>query len=103
MKRHPKISNLMLEIHQCLDQGRYLDTRHAFERQIQRNISRIEIIQVLKRGYHERQNDHFDEAYNAWNYAIKGKTVDGRELRIIVSFDENNMLIVTAIDLNLRG
>lgn len=103
VKRLPKISNLMSVVHRCLRQGRYLDTRHAFERQRERNISRIEVIQVLKRGYHEKRKDTFDDAFRSWNYAIRGKTVDGRELRIIVSIDDNNMLIITAIDLNLGG
>ena len=59
------------------------------------------MLQVLKSGFHEKRKDKFDESFNAWNYAVRGKTVDTKELRIIVSFDENNMLIITAIDLGL--
>jgi hypothetical protein len=99
VKRPPKISNVMNIVHRCLREGRYLDTRHAFERQQERLISRIEIIQVLKRGYHEKRKDNFEETFRSWNYAIRGKTVDGRELRIIVTLDQNNMLIITAINL----
>ena len=102
VKRPKKISNVMSEIHRCLRKGRYLDTRHAFERQLERQISRMEIVQVLKRGYHEKSKDTFDKAYNGWNYSIRGKTLDGRELRIIIAI-ENNILIITAIDLNLGG
>lgn len=92
----------MNEVHRYLQQGRYLDTRHAFERQLERQISRMEIVQVLKRGYHEKSKDTFDKAYNSWDYAVRGKTLDGRELRIIIVI-EYNILIITAIDLNLGG
>ena len=89
----------MNEIAQALAEGRFFDTRHAEERQTQRGIIRPEIIYVLCNGYHEKIKDKFDKIYSAWNYAIRGKTIDKKELRIIVSFDENNLLIITAIDL----
>jgi hypothetical protein len=94
-----KILNLLVEIRMCLDEGRFLDTRHAHGRQDERQITRPEILFVLKNGYHEKKKDKFDEFYKAWNYAVRGKTLDRRELRIIVSFDEAGMLIITAIDL----
>lgn len=30
---------------------------------------------------------------------MRGRTVDRREIRVIVSFEENGMLIITAIEL----
>ncbi|MBI2646667.1 MAG: DUF4258 domain-containing protein [Deltaproteobacteria bacterium] len=69
------------------------------ERQSERSITRMEILYVLRAGFHEKKKDKFDQAYGCWNYAIHGKTMDKRELRIIISFDKNNMLIITAIDL----
>ena len=48
---------------------------------------------------HDKNKDKFVEEFNAWNYSIKGKTIDKRELRVIVSFDEAGMLIITAIEL----
>jgi hypothetical protein len=99
VSRPEKILNLMKTIHTCIEEGRYLDTRHAFARQNERKISRPEFLYVLKTGHHEKKKDKFDELYGAWNYAVRGRTVDRRELRVIVSFDENGMLIITAIDL----
>ena len=96
-----KLARLMEQIRECLDAGRYLDTRHASERQSKRVISRPEVLYVLRRGYHEKRKDKFEAFYRTWNYAIRGKTTDKRDLRIIVSFDERKMLIITAIDLNL--
>lgn len=91
----------MDQIHICLEKGSYLDTRHAIDRQNERQIARPEILYVLKNGYHEKRKDKFDEAYKSWNYSVRGKTVDRRELRVIVSFDESGMLIITAIDLEM--
>lgn len=66
----------------------------------ERDITRPEILYVLKNGHHEKRKDKFDEFYKAWNYAVRGKTLDRRELRIVVSFDKDGMLIITAIDLS---
>jgi hypothetical protein len=96
-----KVDRLIEKIAECLDAGRYLDTRHALARQHEREITRPEVLYVLRRGYHEKKKDKFDARYRAWNYAVRGKTIDKRDLRIIVSFDESNMLIITAIDLNM--
>lgn len=90
----------MSAIRVCIQDGRYLDTRHGSERQVERRITRPEVLYVLKNGHREKRKDKFDEFYQAWNYAVRGKTVDRRELRIIVSFDEQSgMMIITAIEL----
>mgnify|MGYP001578550686 CR=1 FL=1 len=89
----PKISDLMKKIRSCLDSGHYLDTRHALGRQSERRISRPEVNYVLRHGWHEKKKDQFTERFGGWNYAARGKTPDKRELRVIVSFDKNNMLI----------
>jgi hypothetical protein len=100
MARPPKIINLMVEIRKCLDTGKYLDTRHATERQAERDITRPEILRVLRTGFHEKRKDQFKEEYQAWNYSVRGRTVDARKLRVIISFDPSGMLIISAIDLD---
>ena len=75
---------------------------HAQERQTERNITRNEYEYILvKSGWHEKRKDKYDQDYQAWNYAIRGKTIDERELRIIASFDDDGMLIITVIDLEV--
>ena len=96
-----KVAQLLSAVRECIDARRFLDTRHATDRKAERSITRPEILYVLRRGHHEKRKDRFEPRFQAWNYAIRGKTVDARELRVIVSFDKNNMLIITAIDLNL--
>ena len=57
---------------------------------------------MLTNGRHEKNKDQYQERYQAWNYAIRGRTVDKRDLRVVVSFDEDNMLVITAVDLGAR-
>lgn len=61
-------------------------------------------MQVIETGRHENRKDEYKEEYRAWNYAIRGETLDGRALRVAVSFErvsgEDLMVLVTAIDLD---
>ena len=101
-RRPPKHESVLALVREHLDAGTYLDTRHALERRAERQITRPEALYVLRHGRHEKRKDDFKEEYGSWTYAIRGKTVDGRELRICVSFDDEvRMLIITAIDLDM--
>ena len=72
-------------------------------RKKERSIILPEILYVLNTGRHEKSKDRFDQAFNSWNYAIRGNTLDGIDLRVIVSFDpERNLLIITAFSLEKR-
>lgn len=76
---------------------------HGASRRNERKIILPEIIHVLNTGRHEKGKDRFDEAYNSWNYAIRGWTLDRQDLIIIVSFEEeNDLLIITAFYLEKR-
>lgn len=79
--------------------GQYRDTIHSSKRGVDRNIDLQDIIDVLENGYHEKRKDEFKEEFQSWNYAIRGKTFEGRELRIAVYFDETLLMIATVIDL----
>jgi len=100
MNRPNKLDDVISLVRSCVAAGNFTDTRHAEQRQGQRKITRFEIVSVLETGYHEKKKDEFKPEYQSWNYAIRGKTLDKRELRIAVAFDEaTQMLIITAIDL----
>lgn len=73
---------------------------HADQRLQERVVTRQEVEQVLRNGHHEKRKDEFKEERSSWNYSIKGTTVDKRALRVIISFDSNDMLIITIIDLS---
>lgn len=52
---------------------------------------------LLFTGYEEKSKTRFDQANNAWKYAIRGKTVDGIPVRVVVVIEENGMLIITVM------
>jgi hypothetical protein len=97
-KSPSKHTRLIERLRQVLDSGKYRDVVHAQERQTERQITRPEYTYVLRNGYHEARKDEFKEEHNAWNYSIRGRTVDKRDLRVVVSFDEEGMLIITTIE-----
>lgn len=97
MSKPKKLSNVLEIMRECICLGRYRDTTHAQERKKERKIILPEILHVLNSGRHEKAKDKFDEAFNTWNYAIRGWTLDEQDLRVIVSFDqESELLIITA-------
>ena len=57
------------------------------------------MLYVLKNGCHEKQKTSFDEAFQKWKYAIRGKTLEDCELRVIVTIEDAGVLIITAINL----
>ena len=73
------------------------------ERKEEREITLLEIHQVIEGGWHERRKDQYKDEYRSWSYALRGKTIDRRDLRVVIAFDvESGMLLITAIDLDLR-
>lgn len=64
----------------------------------ERNVSFLDAMHVLKTGYHEKKKTFFHEASNKWRYAIRGKNTENEEIRVIITFDDNLMVIVTVVD-----
>lgn len=98
MKQKPKkIESLLDVVAKLILDGKYRETFHAQFRQQQRRIFLGEVLHVLCSGRHERQKDKYDEVFQSWNYAIRGLTLDEKDMRVIVSFDEEvELLIITA-------
>lgn len=103
IKRRPeKIKEVLSKIKECIEKGNYFVTAHAFIRQGERMISLPESLHVLETGYEEKKKTCFDMEYNAWKYAIRGKTIrDELDVRVIVAFDENEMLIITVMHVEM--
>lgn len=102
MKPRPaQIGNLLERIRESVKTGNYIVRKHALERLNERAISLRDVNYVLIRGYHEKQKTSFDSVFQTWKYSIRGKTMDGLEVRVIVSFVEM-MAIITVIRLEKR-
>jgi hypothetical protein len=55
-------------------------------------------LHVLKTGFHENKKTSFNNVFQTWNYAIRGVTEDLKNVRVIISFS-SEMMIVTVIGL----
>ena len=92
--------NLLKSVQEKFETGKLRYSVHADERMKERSIIRPEVEYVLKTGHHNKKKDQFNDTEKDWGYAIDGKTVDGRKLRIVVALVEPNLLVVTTIDLD---
>ena len=99
MKKHP--IDPVQKAKEHIARHSYRISTHALQRQKERSISLREILYVLKNGHHEEKYSSFALKEQTWKYAIRGKTFDGIDLRIIVAFVEE-MVIVTAIKITKR-
>ncbi len=89
-------SEILKKIKEHLKRGSYVLRAHAVQRQKERLVRLPEILYVLEHGLHEQDKDGFDVKYQHWKHAIRGKTVDHVDLRVIVAFHEE-MAIITVI------
>ena len=90
------LSNLLVRIKKAVASGNYRVTRHALQRQTQRGISLQDALYVLTHGRHEEEKTTFDNAFQTWKYAMRGRTCDGVDVRVIVAFHDE-MIIITVI------
>ena len=97
-KRPAKHTDALAKARKCLKSGRYYDTRHAVDQKNARAISLLEVQMIIETGFWEKRKDEYKPEYEAWSYSIRGKTIDNRDLRIIISFDKEVLLFITAID-----
>jgi hypothetical protein len=100
MAKDSKSPDLLDKIAECLDKGQYRFTSHAFDRGKERFLSLPNVLEVLSNGYHEKAKDTWDKTFKAWNYAIRGNTINNVPCRIIVSFEDCGLLIITVIRLD---
>lgn len=100
MKRPQKENSILLIASAAVDEGRILYSSHANLRLKERAIIKPEVEFVLSHGRHEARKDRFNTEFDSWDYSIRGRTLDGRNLRIIVALLKPNLLVITAIDLD---
>ena len=93
---HPKSKNLLKEVKEHLRKGTYILTEHAAERLSERRVHLTDVLHVLENGQHEQKKDSFDGEYQCWKYAIRGKTTDRIDIRVIIAL-KNDLVIITVI------
>ena len=90
------------QIGKKLETGEYVFKKHARQRQKDRVISDLEVLNVLENinGYKRRRNkskDKYEENRQDWNYCIEGATSDNDKMRIIISFEDGILPIITVM------
>lgn len=98
-KKPDKHPNVLGKVRELTEQGSIVETGHALERIQEREVLYAEIKYVLVNGHREKAKDRYDERFKEWTYAIKGKTIEERWLRIIVSISDD-LILITIIDLD---
>ncbi len=88
--------DVLRKIKEHIRHGTYILREHAIEMQERRHISLPDILRILEYGRHENEKDVFDVKNQRWKHAVRGRTISGIDLRVIVAFHER-MAIITVI------
>lgn len=85
-----------------MQKGAYVISGHAELRQRERFFTIGDIKHIINTGYHEKKKDEFKEEYRDWNYAIRGKSLDGEQVRVSIAFiKESHFIVITVIRLEV--
>ena len=87
---------LFSSIENAINNLDYYFTDHGEMRSVSRkNVTDEEIIKILKGNakWHEKKKDKYVEGESDWNYHIRGKNTDDKDIRIVISFDKYGMPI----------
>lgn len=100
-----KDAALWRRIVELIENGKYIFVTHAQARLIERNVSDMEVLDILenKRNRKRKRNkikDSYTAGYLDWNYCVEGLDLDGGKIRIIISLADDAMLIITVIRLS---
>ena len=96
-KAPEKFTDILEKIRECIEQENYQFSQHALDRVRERGIDIHTSLYVLLNGYEEKRKTTFDKDNNNWKYAIRGKTRDDLDIRIIVVIDEHGMIVITVM------
>lgn len=86
----------MAEVTRHLDNETWRVSLHAEDNMEIDGLTREMVRLVLGSGRHIEKQDEFSKTHGAWNYAVHGKTLEGEEIRVVVTFHATNMVVVNA-------
>lgn len=96
-KRPPKIEDVIAKATECIKNNNYTFGVHALERLKERRITRRQVEYILQNGYEEKRKTKYDEQAKTWKYAVRGKTKDGYDIRVIIAFELERGFIITVM------
>lgn len=94
--RQPKRADVMAEVARHVDHGSLLFTRHAFESMEIDELEQDEVLEALRNGARAEQHDEYSNTHSNWSYSIHGTGLDGRSIRVAVTFRALDMVVATA-------
>lgn len=91
-------------ISDMIPNGNYIFLIHAQDRLKERNVSDLDVLDILenkekRKRKRNKAKDTYTEGYFDWNYCVEGLDLDGGKIRIIISFTEESLLVITVIRL----
>lgn len=99
----PKLDNVLETARDRIESGKYIATFHAECRQLERDITLLDALHVIRHGFREAKHDQYKDDWQSWNYAIRGTTLQDETVRVVISFDsELKLLIITVINIVRR-
>lgn len=100
-KKPPKDAEIVKKIKNCLANRQYKQSLHALERIDKRKITFQDVLFILETGRREEVKDSYDEVFQNWKYAIRGKTLEEDDIRVIITISEDNIIIITVVNLTI--
>lgn len=99
-----KKETVLIDVVNAVNEGKLIPSKHALEQMAERSIDLSDIEEAVFRARREEFKDQETEDGQDWKYAIRGNNEAGdKDIRIIVVYiPDSKMLIVTAIDKNIR-
>ncbi len=97
LRKPPKLENICKTAKHCIDRGLYRYTAHALCRKLERNITELDALHVIKAGWRVPMRDEYCLVNKGWKYAFEGKTLQDEIIRVIIGFDDDMMLIITVM------
>ena len=94
-------------IEKCIKDGSYIFLPHSNQRLLERRILDIVVLDILEgvqgtQRCRNKKKDIFLRGQKDWNYCIEGLDSNLKAIRIILSFSEKQMLIITVMWVNKR-
>ncbi len=84
------------KVRKLVMEGKIRILSHAAQRMIERGYTLPEVEQVLRGGFHEKERDEYNSQYNSWTYAIRGRTGDKRDTRVVIALIRD-VIVVTIV------
>ena len=91
-----KRPDVLQEIRRRAESKRVVFSDHGDRKKRARGFDYSDVERVLMKGQRQEERDRYDDNHRGWSYAMKGETVVGEWLRVIVVLRDPLLLVVTA-------